>query len=589
MRRRPRLLAAGVGLLAAMVTALAVWLLLSGTYKASALLHVSFPEPLANSTIRNRPAPGPMVAAGLHSRMVLVRVLAQDGVRRLAPVRTQPDVETAVAWLGRQIEVEPGTKPELVAITLRGSHEHEQATLLTTLLASYLEIHREEAAVFQGRQLDALVRRDQARSRLDATAARQKAGLTVHGVSDRDALVRKEKNTSLRRTRFQEQLRQVQLTLNGMRKERLSHRAYKPDSRARADEVPTDSKPLARVAAQLQERIGTLTREMATLQDALTEHDHLSSELRQQEQTVASLEKQLGKLRTESALLPSVRVEQPAATRRILGPGSMLALAGLPLIALCLGAVVAARAESRPWRTHVPEDLTARLGLPVLALVPPMRQPQRHRYHGIRPPEEVCGADFVAAMDALRARLLRPDHADACCAVLVTSAGVGEGKSTLACHFALSVARTGRKTLLIDADLRRPTAHHTFEQTLEPGLCELLLRQAGIADAVRRTTTAESLWIMPAGQCQSRLSGVLAPADLQRLLEPLREEFAVIVADAGPVLVDGNAQALGVHVDFALVSVLQGVSRGPQIGKACEALKSSRVRIAGVVLQGEAG
>src|SRR5262249_56521264 len=106
--------------------------------------------------------------------------------------------------------------------------------------------------------------------------------------------------------------------------------------------------------------------------------------------------------------------------------------------------------------------------------------------------------NLLESIDGIRTMLLRDASVEATRVVMVTSAVAGEGKTTLASNLATSLARAGRKTLLVDCDLRCPAAHQLFEQTLQPGLSEGLLHEVHLAEAIRPTTPAQGLWLLPA-------------------------------------------------------------------------------------------
>ena len=95
--------------------------------------------------------------------------------------------------------------------------------------------------------------------------------------------------------------------------------------------------------------------------------------------------------------------------------------------------------------------------------------------------------------------LLSNKRADAPKVILVTSADEHEGKTTVASHLAASLARAGRRTLLVDGDLRKPAIHQLFDMPLSAGVCEVLRGEAQI-DAVVHPVQVEGMWVMLAGQ-----------------------------------------------------------------------------------------
>jgi succinoglycan biosynthesis transport protein ExoP len=170
--------------------------------------------------------------------------------------------------------------------------------------------------------------------------------------------------------------------------------------------------------------------------------------------------------------------------------------------------------------------------------------------------------------------------------VLVTSAVAGEGKTTLASSLALSLARAGRRTLLVDGDLRRPAAHQLFEQTLQPGFSEVLLGEVELPDAVRPTTTHANLWLLPAGQWDRTVLQELARQRSESLFARLRQQFDFVVVDSHPVLSATDALLVGQHVDAAILSVLRRVSRTPEVYEASQRLATLGIHIFGAVVHG---
>jgi Mrp family chromosome partitioning ATPase len=110
---------------------------------------------------------------------------------------------------------------------------------------------------------------------------------------------------------------------------------------------------------------------------------------------------------------------------------------------------------------------------------------------------------LTESVDAVRTLLLHAAHNEGLRVVMVTSAVGGEGKTSLSCHLAASLARSGRKTLLVDGDMRNPSCHRMFEVELEPGLSELLRGETDAAEAIH-STPAATLSVLPAGQASRR-------------------------------------------------------------------------------------
>jgi succinoglycan biosynthesis transport protein ExoP len=131
--------------------------------------------------------------------------------------------------------------------------------------------------------------------------------------------------------------------------------------------------------------------------------------------------------------------------------------------------------------------------------------------------------------------------------IVITSAGPGEGKSTITSNLGLAMAETDRRVLLIDGDLRNPRLHEIFAIPNRAGLADLLRNDESPELATTRlvrVTAKSSLYVLPAGNTSGRISNLLYSARLPKLLERLREEFDAILIDSPPMIQAPDARIL---------------------------------------------
>ena len=194
-------------------------------------------------------------------------------------------------------------------------------------------------------------------------------------------------------------------------------------------------------------------------------------------------------------------------------------------------------------------------------------------------------AAITDSVDSLRAAIMYGPSGTLTKSVVVTSALGGEGKSTVASQLAVSLARSGRRTLLIDGDIRKPSQHAVFGMPADLGLCDVLRGNQSVENVVQ-ATPAENLWILPAGHCDNTsfqaLSGALTP----QILQAAGEQFDFVVVDSGPVLTGPESLIFGQHVDGAILSTRRDVSRVPKIDEAKARLQSVNIRVLGAVVNG---
>jgi capsular exopolysaccharide synthesis family protein len=192
---------------------------------------------------------------------------------------------------------------------------------------------------------------------------------------------------------------------------------------------------------------------------------------------------------------------------------------------------------------------------------------------------------LAESIDSVRTMLLSNRRADAPKVILVTSADEHEGKTTLATHLAASLARAGRRTLLIDGDLRKPSIHMLFDMPQQAGLCEVLRGESEI-DAVVHPAQVEGMWVMLAGQCDHRAVVSLAKENAEAIFRSVRADYDFVVVDTGPVLAFADTLLMGSHADAAVLAILRDVSQIPKVYEARERLEAIGVPVLGGVVGG---
>ena len=194
-------------------------------------------------------------------------------------------------------------------------------------------------------------------------------------------------------------------------------------------------------------------------------------------------------------------------------------------------------------------------------------------------------AMLMESIDSVRTTLMHASTSKETRVVMIASAMGKEGRSTIASQLAASLARAGRRTLLLDGDLRHPSLHHLFDFPLDDGFCEVLRAEADVADVVR-PTHAEGLWLMTAGYCDTNAIQALAKDQVQSIFDKLRVDYDFIIIDAAPVLTLSDSMIMGQYVDGVILSVMRDVSQVPKIHAASELLRSVGIRILGSVVNG---
>jgi len=167
--------------------------------------------------------------------------------------------------------------------------------------------------------------------------------------------------------------------------------------------------------------------------------------------------------------------------------------------------------------------------------------------------------------------------------ILITSSEPGEGKTTTASNIALTYAQAGKKTLLIDCDLRKPKLHKMFKISNSKGLSNMMADNLELADIV--CSFNETLDILPAGSVPPNPSEILSSNKMKNFLEEVYKLYERIIIDSPPVNVVTDTQILSGIADGVLLVVRSGSTSIEEAKRAKELLLRAKANILGVVLR----
>jgi len=166
----------------------------------------------------------------------------------------------------------------------------------------------------------------------------------------------------------------------------------------------------------------------------------------------------------------------------------------------------------------------------------------------------------------------------------VTSPCPQEGKSTTSLNLAYALATAGHKTVLIDADMRRPSIASVLEMPLSPGLSNLLVDEN--TDAIRSAVVHENLSVLLSGDIPPNPSELVVSDKMKALIEKLRGAYDYVIVDLPPVNLVSDPIMMSRHLDGMIVIVRHGHTRRRDVNDAVRSLKLVNAKVLGFVYNG---
>lgn len=167
--------------------------------------------------------------------------------------------------------------------------------------------------------------------------------------------------------------------------------------------------------------------------------------------------------------------------------------------------------------------------------------------------------------------------------IMVTSSGPQEGKTTTATSLAITMAGSGNRVLLVDADMRRPRIHRIFGAPNQEGLSSLILGEGKLLDTVR-DTGVENMWVLPCGPIPPNPAELLHTGAFQKLLAEMAGAFDRVIIDSPPVGVVADAVVMSTQVDGTLMVLKAGKTDRDVARQAVRQLVDVKAPVFGAVL-----
>ncbi len=269
-----------------------------------------------------------------------------------------------------------------------------------------------------------------------------------------------------------------------------------------------------------------------------------------------------------------------ALVGKVVAPRKPQLLIGIVALSLALGLGAAFLSHWTDTRVYTLEDLAKSSGISPLGFIPDMgRREGAQQLVALHAPRSPVSEAYRTLRSTLRYSTMdRPIRT-----LLVTSATEGEGKTVTAANLAVSIADTGKRVVLVDADLRRPSQHVLFEKERTAGLTTVLAGDLELS-AVLLRTDVENLLLLPAGPTPPNPSELLESPQMEAVLNQLAEMSEMVIIDVPPVLAVTDACALTSKVDAVMLVVMSGKATSDLIAQAVRTLQHARSYVIGAVL-----
>ena len=517
-------------------------------------------------------------AAMLHSAPVLQAALKQPELQGLKALRS---VNDPLVYLTKQIDVSVGKKDGILSVSMETVVPEDGVKIVSAVVNSYVRSFAEQKYAKAAELVEIL---NAEKDKREQELIEQNRQIVQYKEANGSAFFETEHgNITLQDLEAASaQLTQAKLQVQSARAMRdvANSRRVGAEALAQAEQR---EKNYVSVVTALEEKARQVTSMKARF-------DVLESQAKRIERQLDLLDGRIKEVKAEEdAGNLNINVFEPARTDpKATYPRTPLILSLAILLGVIVGAALAIVAEWLDHRIRTPEEVSRLLDLPVLGVIP---EREWSRERGVVRPIELAPPSSVTAeaYRSLRTAICFGASERPLKTILVASASSNDGKSTTVLNLAAALAGSGCRTLVIDANLHRPTQHAVFMTTHAPGLVELLRDPSQSPETAIRKTHVDGVDFLPSGTIPDNSDQLLGSEGFSELLESLCTKYERIVIDSPPTLGFSDARILAAQCDGVLLVVRAMKSTRRAVQQSYASLLHVGARMVGVAVNAVPG
>jgi capsular exopolysaccharide synthesis family protein len=353
-------------------------------------------------------------------------------------------------------------------------------------------------------------------------------------------------------------------------------------------------------AGEYKKLVDQMSARLTTLPTQTLQYARLERDLKLNENLYLTMKQKYEESRiTEAGQMGKVRILDPALVADKVKPDKKKNLMVGLILGLGLGVGYAFGREFLDNTVKAVEQLE-RKGLTVLGIIPDMHHTKQRRILNQSPKPSSGGTDFRRRLityedpkspisesyRSLRTNITYASADKSIKSIIVSSPQSGEGKSTTTANLAIAFAQLRKRTLLIDADLRKPVQHNVFDQSRGPGLSEYLIGEVEDFDAIIHSTKIENLSIVTAGGLPPNPSELLGSDRMTDLVCTLELKWDIILFDSPPIVAVTDSSMISAEIDALVMVVKAGQTDRSAVDRALDTISNVRSPLIGVILNG---